>query len=73
VRQLALAQGFAGDEAIGKQKMLSYKTLKEKYGKQTADKIKDRKKGEEKTRDAFKDPRPRWFQHSECPDDPATR
>ncbi|CAE7238355.1 unnamed protein product [Symbiodinium sp. CCMP2592] len=61
------------DESRGKQIMMSFKAMKEKYGKKTAEKIRDRKKEEEKHRNPNLEPRAFWFAHPEAIDDPATR
>ncbi|CAE7840821.1 unnamed protein product [Symbiodinium sp. CCMP2592] len=58
------------DESRGKQIMMSFKAMKEKYGKKTAEKIRDRKKEEEKHRNPNLEPRAFWFAHPEAIDDP---
>ena len=61
------------DESRGKQAMVSYKALKEKYGAKTASKIRDKKKAEEQNRNPKLEPRALWFPHPEANEDPATR
>ncbi|CAE7498406.1 unnamed protein product, partial [Symbiodinium sp. CCMP2592] len=51
------------EESKGKQKMISFKALKEKYGKKSAERIRDNKKQLEQLRDEKVDPRPFWFKH----------
>ncbi|CAE7699653.1 unnamed protein product [Symbiodinium sp. CCMP2592] len=51
------------DESKGKQKMISFKALKEKYGKKLAERIRDNKKQQEGSRNAKVEPRPFWFKH----------
>ncbi|CAE7310398.1 unnamed protein product, partial [Symbiodinium sp. CCMP2592] len=57
------------DEARGKQVMMSFKAMKDKFGKKSAERIRDRKKEEEKNRNVKTEPRPFWFSHPEL-DDP---
>ena len=52
--------------------MISFKALKEKYGKKTAERIRDNKKLLELSRDMNIDPRPYWFKHPDAGEDQAT-
>lgn len=52
--------------------MVSFKALKEKYGKRLAEKMRDNKKQLELGRDPKTDARPFWFKHPDAGDDPAT-
>ena len=61
------------DESRGTEKMTSWKALREKYGKKTAEKIRDNKKRLEAARDPKTEPRPFWFPHPEASEDPDTR
>ena len=67
------ARQQVSDESKGKQAMISFKAMKDKYGKKTAEKIRDRKKEEESCRNPKLEPRALWFKHPEAHDDPATR
>ncbi|OLP79828.1 hypothetical protein AK812_SmicGene39841 [Symbiodinium microadriaticum] len=57
------------DESRGTEKMTSWKALREKYGKKTAEKIRDNKKRLEAARDPKTEPRPFWFPHPEASED----
>ena len=65
------AQRRVTDEAKGKSVMQSFKHLKEKFGRRTAEKIRDKKKDLEARRDSTMEPRAWWFAHPEAQDDPA--
>ena len=56
-----------------KEKMKSYKTLVELYGKKTADNIRIAKKEKEQHRDPAKDPKPYWLPHPDGIEDPEPR
>ena len=56
-----------------KEKVKSYKTLVELYGKKTADNIRIAKKEKEQHRDPAKDPKPYWLPHPDGIEDPEPR
>ncbi len=66
------AQKKVLDRSKGKESMWSFKSLREKYGRRTAERIRDNKKSKELSRDPAREPRPHWFTHPEVGDDPAT-
>ena len=66
------AERKTSEESKGKQKMISYKALKEKFGKRNAERIRDNKKQLEQSRDHTKESRPHWFKHPDAAEDPAT-
>ncbi|CAE7804138.1 FAM120B [Symbiodinium sp. CCMP2592] len=57
------------EKSKGKQKMVSFKALKEKFGKRNAERIRDNKKQLEQSRDGNREPRPHWFKHPDAGDD----
>lgn len=54
----------------GREIMLPYKKLRERYGKKTADGIRERKKLAEQQRDPRVDPKPYFLEHPDGIDDP---
>ena len=52
----------------GKEAMLPYRTLKEKFGRKTADSIRIRKYEQEKHRNPLTDPKPYYLEHPETDD-----
>ena len=59
------------DTSSGKEQMRSFKHLRETFGRKNAEKIRERKKQQELTRDVVAEPKPWWFAHPEAGDDPA--